>query len=86
MPGEQHPALAVQVRAGEDGVAVAAHLEMGQRAESGLHGVGEHPLVAGDTGHVDERGGERDGVGGEVEGGGGGGTGRRYRASDRRLP
>ena len=58
--------------AGEDGVAVAAHLEVGQRAESGLHGVGERPLVAGDAGHVDERGGERDGVGGEVEGGGGG--------------
>ena len=44
----------------------------GSARQRGLHGVGEHPLVAGDTGHVDERGGERDGVGGEVEGGGGG--------------
>jgi hypothetical protein len=73
--GEQHPPFAVQVGAGEHGVALAPHLEVGQRTEGGLHGVGESALVPGDARHVDEGRGEGDGVGGEVEGRGGGHAG-----------
>ena len=57
-----------EVRAGDDGVAVADDLEVRQRRERRLDRVGERPLVAGDRLDVAELTGQVDGGGAEVEG------------------
>ena len=63
----------------------ARDLQLRQLPQRRLHGVGERPLVARDAGDVDQGGGERDGVGGEVEGGRGGHSGHGAGATARPL-
>ena len=68
--GQHHPLVAAEVRACDDGVADAGHLEVRQVADRGLHGIRQGSFVEADRLDVAHRGGERGDVGGEVEGGG----------------
>ena len=69
MPGEHDPRRAPEIRAREHGVAVADDLQMRRLpGQSVLHGVGEFGFRTGDTEDVDQRGGQVDGVGVQVEG------------------
>ncbi len=67
VPGDHDAALAAEVRARDDGVAVADHLEVGGPREGLDHEVGEAGLVARDARHVADRPRDRHRVGGEVE-------------------
>jgi hypothetical protein len=71
VPGEHHPGGPAQVRPGQDGVADPLDLQTAQRAQDGLHGIGQRALRARDRRRVDQGAGEREDVGGEVEGDGG---------------
>lgn len=68
VPGQQHARQPAQVGPGQHGVAVADHLEMrGLGLERGLDLVGDELFVPRFTGNVDQRGGQSDRVGGEIQ-------------------
>ena len=67
VPGQDDALRAAQVRAGDDGVAVAQHGQMRQRVQRGLDRIGEIAFLAAHRGDVDEACGERGRVGGQVQ-------------------
>ena len=67
VPGQQHPARPAERGPGEHRVAVAVHLRPADGPQRRLDRVGERALVAGDRLDVDQRGGQRRAVRGQVE-------------------
>ena len=59
--------VAAQLGAGHDGVAVPVHLETWQGPQRLLDQIGQGALAATDARDIDQRGGQVDRIGGEVQ-------------------
>ena len=67
VPGEDDPFPAAEVGPGDDGVPTTGHLEMLERGERGLDGVGDRALVVADRLDVAQLLGEGDDICGEIQ-------------------